>query len=170
MNDLVGVRDLERVEDPAQERDRLGRLVRRPRCDGVREVHPLEQLHGHHPVAVDLIDGEHLHDVRVAKLGDDPPFALKPGNGRRIRGVAAIDDLERDRAVTREIARGVDRAHASRPDLPLQPVALPELRPGRQRPVGARRRIHGRQLSPIPRRSARCSRRRRAASGPMIRL
>jgi hypothetical protein len=66
VNDLVLVGDLQGIQHLAQQRYGLLGLIRLPRRHGVREVRSLEQLHRHDPVVVYLLDGEHLHDVRMS--------------------------------------------------------------------------------------------------------
>ena len=65
-----------------------------------------------------LADVEHLDDVRMAKLGDDPRFAMEPSHHIGFLGEIGAQHLQgKDRAQF-QVANLVDQAHAAPAQFP----------------------------------------------------
>ena len=117
MNDALFVRRLERVGDLAGNRQGLvdgdGSTG-----DSLGEVLPLDPLHGKrvHLSTVErrLDEAVDVRDVRVAQRRQRLCFAREPGKTVGIERKRGGQDLDRDVAVERGVARPVDLPHPAR--------------------------------------------------------
>ena len=111
MNDALGVRVLQRLEDLHQRLD-LRFEIQIAAIERGREVLPLEKLHRdvHEPRRLGRL--EHGDDVRVLEARDGLRFAIQP---LEINGVFDVgpDGLDGDDSAQRRIEPFVDVAHAA---------------------------------------------------------
>ena len=94
-----------------------------PVAEQLLQVGAVDEAHREVELAVDLagvVDGD---DVRVLERGRQPGLAQEALTERAIGGEVRGEQLQRDVAVEREIARAVDDAHPTTADDRLDPVA-----------------------------------------------
>jgi hypothetical protein len=110
------VRGLQRVDDLAGDRQRLGQGNRAAR-DALLERFAVDELQHEEPAAVDLLEAVDRADLRVVERGQHARLALEAGHpvgvGREVLG----KQLDRDRAAELGVLGEVDRAHPAFADL-----------------------------------------------------
>ena len=88
--------------------------------DGRFQRLALDQLHGEEMDASLLADGIDWHDVRVVELCSRLRFDFESGNVLLIQNGREWQDLQRDRAIERQLPGLVDNAHAAAANLANQ--------------------------------------------------
>ncbi len=167
-----GVRGGEAREQLAHERDRAAGLERALRDERL-QIAPGEQLHRvEQPAVAGRVGLEDAHDVRVIDAPDaldllhEQPAIL--GGGRD----AGAQDLDRDVALDRQLARAIDRAERPAGDELVEAKAAGEHRAGQVVVVRRVRRVRrGRRaaLGLRARRGRRADRRRRPRAREVLR-
>jgi hypothetical protein len=122
MDHALGVRVLERREDPVHDVELLLERAQRTGVDGLAQVRPVEQLHGHveQPVLLpEVVDG---HDVRVVQQGGRLGLALEALE--RLVAPAEMDGerLQGDVALENGVVGLVHLAHRAAAELAHDPV------------------------------------------------
>ena len=108
---LVGL--FERLGDLPRDRDGLVD-GNRPALQALREVFPLDELHGEDALAGDLLQAEEGGDVRMREGGEDLRLALEAGESVGVGGERLGQQLQRDVAPEPGVGRAPDLAHAPR--------------------------------------------------------
>ena len=121
---LVGL--LQRVGDLAGDRDRLVD-GNRAALQALREILALDQLHGDEvdrspTVEARALEAVEVGDVRMVERGEEPAFALEPGESLGIRRESLGQELERDLAAELRVGGAVDLAHPTGPEGRGDPV------------------------------------------------
>jgi putative protein-disulfide isomerase len=127
VDDLVAVGAADRAGDLDRVGDRL--VDRQPphAADALLERLTLDVLEDDVGPVLVLAGVDHADDVRVREAGDRARLAAEALELVGVRRDLAVHELDRHRALQREIERPVDRGHSARPDAGVQPVAAAEL-------------------------------------------
>jgi hypothetical protein len=139
----VAVHDAQRVRRVHGGRDVAhvaGRALgwQRRAAHQIRQALALDQLHREVRLAVVVADLEHRDGVRVTELGGGARFLAKAVDLVLVGELAGGDELQRDLAIQRRIARPPHHAHRAAPDRRDQIVTAEAARGGRR--WGGRRR------------------------------
>src|SRR4029077_14184571 len=101
-------RDLGTVVDGLAQRDRGRQLL--PECLAVEQLHDGK---GRRSLAAER---ENREDVRMGQRGDGLGFALEPRERGGVFGKTRRQDLDRNVAIERRLARAIDLAHPAGAD------------------------------------------------------
>ncbi len=113
MNDAVIMRELQRITNLRQQRER--HLLRHlATADDVHQIRAIHQLHDDvEVVRSGLTEINDADDVRVAELGHGLRLALKAGLEIVVPAQLTLHDLDRHRALQTDLLTFVHRPHAA---------------------------------------------------------